>query len=53
MKLFRVANVRALALRIHGGPLGHEAHIQKLAAKSAKMRETRERNGTSPVKKQY
>lgn len=51
MKLFRVAQVRALALRVHGGLLGHKAHLQKLANTTAKARETREKNGTSPVKK--
>lgn len=51
MKLFRVARVRALALRAHGGVYGHQAHLQKLAQTSAKAKQTRIKNGTVPVKK--
>jgi hypothetical protein len=53
MKLFRVARVRALALRVHGGLYGHQAHLRKLAEKSAKAKETRKKNGTLPVKKYH
>jgi hypothetical protein len=51
MKLFNSARVRALALRVHGGPLGHEAHLKKLAEKDAKAKETRKKNGTVQVRK--
>jgi hypothetical protein len=51
MKLFCSARVRALALRVHGGPFGHAAHLKKLAEKDAKAKETRRRNGTAQVRK--
>lgn len=51
MKLFRSASVYALAMRVHGGPLGHAAHLKKLADKGAKAKATREKNGTVPAKK--
>jgi hypothetical protein len=51
MKLFNSARVRALALRVHGGPLGHEAYLKKLAEKDAKAKETRKKNGTVQVRK--
>jgi len=51
MKLFRSARVRALALRVHGGPYGHAAHLRKLAEKDAKSKATRRKNGTVQVRK--
>lgn len=51
MKLFRSARVRALALRVHGGPYGHAAHLKKLAEKDAKSKATRRMNGTVQVRK--
>ncbi|KIM87073.1 hypothetical protein PILCRDRAFT_86176 [Piloderma croceum F 1598] len=51
MKLFNSARVRALALGLHGGPLGHEAHLNKLAEKDAKAKETRKKNGTVQIRK--
>jgi len=51
MKFFRLARVYALAMRVHGGPLGHQAHLKKLADKSTKAKATRKKNGTVPVKK--
>jgi len=51
MKLFRVARVRALALRVHGGLYGQWAHLKKLAETAAKAKETKKKNGTMPVKK--
>jgi len=50
MKLFNTARVRALALRVHGGPHGHAAHLRKLAEKDAKAKETRRKNGTVQVR---
>ncbi|KDQ60826.1 hypothetical protein JAAARDRAFT_31810 [Jaapia argillacea MUCL 33604] len=50
MRLFKDARVYALAMRVHGGPVGHEAHLQKLAGRVAKAKATREKNGTVPVK---
>ncbi|KAH7930758.1 hypothetical protein BV22DRAFT_32241 [Leucogyrophana mollusca] len=47
MKLFNTARVRALAYRLHGGPLGHAAHLKKLAEKDAKAKATRKQNGTT------
>jgi hypothetical protein len=44
MRLFQKAQVYALAMRMHGGPLGHKAHLKKLEAKSAKAKATREKN---------
>ena len=51
MKLFSTARVRALALRVHGGPLGHEAHLKNLTEKAEKAKETRKKNGTVQVRK--
>jgi len=50
MKLFNIARVRALALRVHGGPHGHAAHLRKLAEKDTKAKETRRKNGTVQVR---
>lgn len=41
MKLFRRAQVYALAMRLHGGPLGHEAHLKRIADQDAKSKATR------------
>lgn len=50
MKWFNIARVRALGLRVHGGPHGHAEHLKKLAAKDAKAKETRRKNGTIQVR---
>jgi len=44
MRLFRKAQVYALAMRMHGGPLGHKAHLKKLEARGAKAKVTKENN---------
>ncbi|EGN92448.1 hypothetical protein SERLA73DRAFT_191088 [Serpula lacrymans var. lacrymans S7.3] len=51
IRLFVEARVRALAFRIHDGPLGHQKHIKRLETMAEKGRATRERNGTVQVKK--
>jgi len=51
IKLYRCAQLRALALRIHGGPLGHTAHIRKVTEKAEKSNATRVKNGTASKKK--
>jgi len=38
-------------LRVHGRPLGHAAHLRKLAEKDAKAKATRRKNGTVQVRK--
>ncbi|EGN92447.1 hypothetical protein SERLA73DRAFT_191084 [Serpula lacrymans var. lacrymans S7.3] len=48
---FYRARVRALAYRIHGGPLGHIAHLKKVAERNKKAKATREKNGTLPKKR--
>jgi hypothetical protein len=44
MRLFRKAQVYALAMRMHSGPLGHKAHLKKLEARGVKAKATREKN---------
>jgi len=44
MRLFRAAQVYALTMRMHGGPLGHKAHLKKLEARGTKAKATREKN---------
>ncbi|EPQ58123.1 hypothetical protein GLOTRDRAFT_136899 [Gloeophyllum trabeum ATCC 11539] len=51
IRSFKDARVYALAMRVHGGPFGHEAHLKKLAERSAKTKATKTKNGTLPVKK--
>ncbi|TFK54892.1 hypothetical protein OE88DRAFT_972123 [Heliocybe sulcata] len=51
IRSFKESRVYALAMRVHGGPLGHTAHLKKLAERAAKTHATKAKNGTLPVKK--
>ena len=53
MKLFRRAQVYALAMRVHNGPIGHQAHLRKLADRDAKAKATRQVNGTASMKTRH
>ncbi|GAA6059234.1 hypothetical protein JCM10212_006627 [Sporobolomyces blumeae] len=46
MNLFLESAIESLALRLHGGPLGHKKHVKKCDARATKAAATRERNGT-------
>jgi hypothetical protein len=46
MKLFRRAQVYALAMRVHGGPLEHQAHLKRFADRDAKAKATRTQTST-------
>ncbi|KZT26201.1 hypothetical protein NEOLEDRAFT_1132202 [Neolentinus lepideus HHB14362 ss-1] len=51
MRSFKDSRVYALAMRVHGGSLGHDAHLKKLAQRAAKTHATKTKNGTLPVRK--
>ncbi|KAG9004629.1 hypothetical protein FRB94_002238 [Tulasnella sp. JGI-2019a] len=51
MRKYKLAAVRALAFRAHGGPMGHAAHVAKLEERTARAQRTREENGTSPTRR--